>query len=283
MHLIGLGLKKKDPQLRWIADFRDPWSEWDMLDTMNLTRIARHSHRKKEKQVLLHADCVLTVTPTYVERFSQLGNRPVELITNGFDEDDFRSTDERKKTEKFTIRHAGTIDELRDPRPVIDAMEELCAELPEFKENTLLEFVGNVNSSLRTEIENRSVLSSVIKFSEPLPHDRLMELYFSTDLLLLVLAKFSLASGNIPGKIFEYLASGNPILAVGSTTGDSASILTQARAGATFDRTDIKGIKAFLLKCFDVWKSGNRERTREVIAFSRKELTKKLVALLDKP
>ena len=72
--------------MRWIADFRDPWSEWDFLDTLSLTSGSRAAHRKLEHQVLTLADKVITIAPYHVRRFEILSGREVELITNGFDE-----------------------------------------------------------------------------------------------------------------------------------------------------------------------------------------------------
>src|SRR5688572_9799464 len=65
LHLIGLKLKKKDPSLQWLADFRDPWSEWGLLDSLNISPLARTLHRRLEKKVLKGADKIITITPFY--------------------------------------------------------------------------------------------------------------------------------------------------------------------------------------------------------------------------
>jgi glycosyltransferase involved in cell wall biosynthesis len=84
VHLIGLRLKRKNPSLHWIADFRDPWSEWDLLDTLSLTLLARKRHQSLERQVLKNADRVITIAPYHVDRLQELSGRKVDLITNGF-------------------------------------------------------------------------------------------------------------------------------------------------------------------------------------------------------
>ena len=89
MHLIGLGLKKKNPKLKWIAGFRDPWSELDLLDEFNLTRRSRTKYQELERKVLDNSDVCRAVSETWVDSFKRLGSRNVKLITNGFDEDDF--------------------------------------------------------------------------------------------------------------------------------------------------------------------------------------------------
>ena len=89
MHLIGLGLKKAMPNLKWIADFRDPWSELDLLNEFQLNNSSIKKHKDLEREVLQTADVTLTVSETWVKDLKRLGGNRVELITNGYDADDF--------------------------------------------------------------------------------------------------------------------------------------------------------------------------------------------------
>ena len=279
MHLIGLKLKKLDPGLRWIVDLRDPWSEWDLLDTLSLTGWARRRHQRLEREVLQRADEVITIAPYHVERFEKLGGRKVNLITNGFDEDDFR-TIERKRTSKFTIRHIGMVDELRDPRPFMDALRVLLTEHPEWKSQVSVEFVGSVNAAFRNWVMKDQVLSQVTKFQDPLPHAELVKLYGETDVQLLILAYTALAPGNLPGKLFEYLASGNFILGIGPVDGDAAQILLAANAGKMVDRLNQEEIKKLILAQLIQWEKGNVAGGNQVASFSRRNLARKLNTLL---
>jgi hypothetical protein len=280
MHLIGLALKKKDPSLRWIADFRDPWSEWDLLDTLSLTKWARKRHRALEKKVLTIADEVITIAPFHVARLEALSGRKVQLITNGFDEDDFAGI-VHKKTSRFTIRHVGVVDELRDPRPVMEAVKALCLENQEFANSLLIEFIGNVNSAFKNYVASDEQLNKVTRFVDQIPHTELLKLYGETDLQLLVLAHTAIAPGNLPGKFFEYLASGNPILAIGPTVGDANVILQSIGVGLVFGRNDIKGIKLNLDRFYCYWKNDFIYHFKEISSFSRKRLTEQLVVLIN--
>ncbi|CAN5476120.1 glycosyltransferase family 4 protein [soil metagenome] len=279
LHLIGLKLKKKYPNLHWIADMRDPWSEWDFLDTLSLSSLARSKHRSLERAVLKNADRVLTIAPVHCERFEALGKRKVDLITNGFDEDDFASLD-RIRTTKFTIRHIGMVDELRDPKPFMLALKSLTQQHPELREQIVVEFIGSVNSAFREFINNDSILNSVTIFSKPMPHDLLVKLYGATDIQLLVLAHTALAAGNLPGKFFEYLASGNFIFGVGPEIGDAATILLNTHAGRMIDRHNITALKALIMERFDHWKKNIPEEKRNVQAYSRRVLAGKIAGLL---
>jgi len=279
IHLIGLRLKQRLPSLNWIADFRDPWSEWDLLDTLSLTRWARKKHQKLELSVLTKADKVVTIAPYHVRRLEVLGHRKVELITNGFDAEDF-SKIERVRSIKFIIRHIGIVDELRDPRPVMEAIKLLAVQHPEMTELITVEFIGNVNTNFKNDVASDDLLARLVIFRNQVPHNELLTLYGQTDLQLLILAHTTIAPGNLPGKFFEYLASGNPILAIGPTDGDAAHVLRDTAAGVIHERKDHEGIKSSLLKFISRWQSGMEVRPPQLEKFSRESLTRQLIELL---
>lgn len=282
LHLIGLALKKKLPSIQWIADFRDPWSEWDLLDTLSLTAWARAKHRQLEHCVLATADQVITISPYHVRRLEALSGRKVNLITNGFDEEDFIGL-QHVTNQRFTIRHIGIVDELRDPRPVMQAIKTLLESHSAMMRNLQVEFIGNVNSSFKAWVEGDSVLSKITSFANPLPHEKLIKVYGDTDLQLLVLAHTSIAPGNLPGKFFEYLASGNPILAVGPTDGDAAQVLKETAAGIIHRETDQKGLVESLLKFYQDWKMGKPRQAGRAATYTRKNLTEQLIRCLEEP
>lgn len=280
MHLIGLQLKKKNPSLKWIADFRDPWSKWDLLDTLQLTSLSRARHRQLEYRVLVHADCVLTVTPHYVHWFKESGARKIVLITNGYDEDDFISL-RYTKGSRFTVRHLGGVDELRDPRPFMLAVREACNENQELSEILSIEFVGQVNSSFLNWVEADAQLRKITTFRSQVPHAQLIDVYNQTDVLLLVLANSAIAPGNIPGKLFEYLGAKRPVLGIGPENGDAAAILTKTGAGVVIEREKVPIIKRRLLSLFSDWKNNTGAIGTGIESYSRKSLTADLVTLLN--
>jgi len=276
IHLIGLRLKKRNPDLKWIADFRDPWSEWDLLDTLSLSKSSRNKHRLLERKVLQAADRVITIAPFHVKLFEKLGGRKVDLITNGFDTDDFEKID-RVKTSKFTIRHTGVVDELRDPRPFMSALMKAFSA----NEDIVVEFIGNVNSAFKDFVAADPVLNKITKFTNTIPHKQLLRLYGETDVLLLILAHTAIAPGNLPGKFFEYLASGVPIVAVGPVAGDAADVLMRSKAGEIFSREDEEGMTEMLRRHYELWKSGRVVSTTDASLFTRKKLTDQLISVLE--
>ena len=160
MHLIALGLKKKNPKLKWIADFRDPFSELDLLDEFNLTRRSRNKYQQLEKEVLDNSDVCLTVSETWVDSFKRLGSKNVKLITNGFDEDDFNVL--KKESDTFVIGHFGLLNHLRNPKNLWKILNEICDENPEFNERLEIRLSGNIDTdvlqNIRVNITGKSYL-----------------------------------------------------------------------------------------------------------------------------
>lgn len=141
-----------------------------------------------------------------------------------------------------------------------------------------LRFVGKVSSTVVSYVNNDQWLKKNIHFEGYVSHREVFDYYKKANLLLLILTDTKNAKGNIPGKIFEYLATRRPILALGDPQGDSAHILRSGNANAVFKHTDQKGIVAFLAQ-FNPRQS--IEYTADYEKYSRKNLTKTLTKILD--
>ena len=88
------------------------------------------------------------------------------------------------------------------------------------------------------------------------------------------------ATGILPGKFFEYLASGRPILAIGPKNSDIGTVLDKTKAGFIVEPDDLEGMKSVILSLFRNESDLNRSE-ESIQAFSRKQITKQLVELLD--
>jgi glycosyltransferase involved in cell wall biosynthesis len=279
VHLIGLRLKAKNPSLNWIADFRDPWSEWGFLDTIQVGKLARKMHRKLERNVLQHADVVTTITPFYVKQFERLSQRKVALLTNGFDEDDFKDM-AVQRPDKFVIRHMGMVNDLCNPVPFMEAVASLCKDNNGFYGQVQIDFVGQVNSSFKGFVERHPVLQTITTFSASVPHKEVIRLYEKSAVLLLILTGYKDAEGYMPGKLFEYLATGLPILGIGPERGDAAALMKEAGIGDMIDGEHTDRIMKALLSAFTNWKSAVPVQHTNSTNHSRKAITKLLTDFL---
>jgi len=280
MHLIGYRLKRKNPKLTWIADFRDPWSEWGFLDSLMVGGFARNAHRRLEGKVLKTADKVITITPFYVRQFEALSGRKVTLLTNGYDESDF-SAIRIVPTKKFIIRHVGTVNEKCDPRPFMMAVEELAASNNIFKDNVEVNFVGEVHPQFKAFIQDSQQRTQLTTFTPPVAHLDLIHLYGSSNILVLVLTGYKDAEGYMPGKLFEYLATRLPIVATGPEDGDAARLLRHIGRGKMIEGSKTAEIKQILLELFERWQRKEPDMVSVLSdQYSRKSLTGQLTELL---
>ncbi len=279
MHLIGYHLKKRNRALKWIADFRDPWSEWGFLDSLRVSKLVRNIHRKLERRVLVTADVVTTITPFYVKHFERLGGRNVQLLSNGFDDDDFQSL-RIERGRKFVIRHVGIVNEKCDPRPFFKAFEDLLRSNADFREYAEVEFIGQVHEDVILFANRSEFLRTHVKFTNRVPHKALINLYGSSSVLLLVLTGYKDAEGYMPGKLYEYIATGLPILGVGPETGDAAALLKETGNGEMIDGDQTHRIGQFLLNEFERWRQGKSTIIKgSARNYSRSELTRLLTKL----
>lgn len=279
VHLIGLNLKKEFPDLKWIADFRDPWTEISYYQHLKLTKFADRKHRNLEQKVFENADITLATSYSDAENFRRKGAKAV-CITNGFDVDNQKSkTADPEPTTHFTLSYIGILEQLRNPEVLWKVLTDLIKESEDFRKNFQLKFVGRVDDRILDKITN-SELNNSVKNLGYLPHSEANLEMKNSDLLLLTNFPEDKSKGIIPGKIFEYLATKKQIISFGPKQSDVKRILEETRAGKHFSYDDYESVKAFIVEKFNDWKFGNiSSNTENIEQFSRKNLTKKLAEI----
>ncbi|MBO7617781.1 MAG: glycosyltransferase [Bacteroidales bacterium] len=245
MHLIAMKLRE-DLGIPWIADFRDPWTEIDYYNDLHLTRWADRKHHRLEREVLNKADKVVTVAPDGARRLGRLGNRNVRTIYNGFDRDDDTQTPV-SLPDKFTITYLGVLSKAQNPEKLWEAIGELTKTNESFSKDMKIKMIGQIDNSVVQSIEAQG-LSEHVSYSSYLPHSEVSAVHRGSTLLLLLLMPDSepRAKGLVTGKLFEYMASGRPILCIGPEYGDAARILKETGAGQTVSFGDKEKIKSTL-------------------------------------
>lgn len=233
LHLIGLGLKNKMPDLKWVADFRDPWTEISYYKHLKLTKSSDKKHRQLESAVFKNADITLATSYTDAENFRKAGANAF-CITNGFDESDSsKKAGENKNSQiekAFTLSYIGVLEQLRNPENLWKALDELVKENAEFAADFKLKFVGRIDDKILHSIENSSLKNHILNLGY-LAHGKAVEEMQNSDMLLITNFPNEASKGIIPGKIFEYLASGKQILSFGPDKADVAKILEETQAG----------------------------------------------------
>ena len=283
MHLIAMKLKE-ELGIPWIADFRDPWTEIDYYDDLHLTRWADRKHHRLEREVLEKADKVVTVAPDGAKRLGRLGNRNVRTIYNGFDRDDDAQTPV-SLSDTFTLTYLGVLSKIQNPEQFWQVLGELVKEDEEFSKKLKIKLIGQIDNSVIRSIKEQG-LSGYVALSPYVPHDQVSEVHRSSTLLLLFLMPDSepRTKGLLTGKLFEYMASGRPILCIGPEDGDAAHILKETHAGQTVNFEDKKKMKEVIKDLYQKYlKNGlPSNESQEVEKYSRRALTGEYGKLLDK-
>ena len=223
MHLIALGLKKRFPALRWIADWRDPWTNIDFYDQLKLTAWADRKHHRLERDVVTGADVNVAVGWTMAEELKALGSRRTEVITNGYDPDDVPHPPE-PVDEQYSLVHVGNLTATRDIPQLWPVLAELCRTDAEFAKRFELRFVGPVDHAVLASIERAGLSDKVTRLGS-VGHAQAMHEMQRARVLLLSVNDTANAKGVLTSKVFEYLAVGRPILAFGPMDGDVARVL----------------------------------------------------------
>lgn len=280
MHLIGYELKKSNPKINWIADFRDPWTQISYHEELRLTSKSQKKHRELEKQVFQSADLILATSFTDAENYKNLGAKRVEVLTNGYEARDFQIG--KIISSKFKITYSGGLEVARNPKVLWEALQELKTENLEFSKDLELVFWGNLSQEVKESIEKHHLGENLI-LKGYVSHKESIQGIKNSDVLILTNFPGVKSKGIIPGKLFEYMATGNPILAIGPEKGDVERILNQTETGKYFQHTQKEEVKSYLLQLYALWKDNALNPVNpKVHQFSRQSLTERLSHILAK-
>jgi len=282
MHLIANQLKKDNPNLKWIADMRDPWANFDVLHQFNLSKFAINKQKALEKDVLANADKVLFVSEGQIDDFQAVEKSKISIITNGFDLDDF-SNQVKMSSSMFTISHIGLLNELRDPSAFFAALNKLAIKNENFKNKFRLRLVGNVSAYIKGMALNFPAIKNNIEFIDYLSHKEVLVEYENADLLLLLPNQTENGKGQIPGKVFEYMAAEKPTLTLGYTKSSIASIINETEIGFVAQFDNVIQIENALKTLFQNHqnKIDFKPNKAAIKKYTRANLTEKLAALLE--
>lgn len=276
MHVIALALKKKYPNIPWVADFRDPWTNIDFYKDLKMMPFADRKHRRLEKQVLQAADEIVTVTWSWSEEFKDLsGGRAIKTILNGFDPKDFENF-QTEKSSKFIICHLGSMNKDRNPINLWKAIKLVLDKNPNFKNQLEIHLIGPVDHTIRQNLATHG-LEDYTTFQNFIPHKEAIQFLQKCQLLLLPINDTPNSQGILPGKLYEYLATKIPILSLGPLTGDIGKVLNEMDYCALKAYDDLEGIENFIC---EVWKNP-KEAALNINKYSRRTHAKDYSQLLN--
>lgn len=276
LHLIGLKLKQS-LNINWYADFRDPWTTIGYHKALKLSSYADKKHKQLEKAVLNGADCIIVTSKTTKAEFKLLTHTPIEVITNGYD---VENVAKQSLDEKFTMAHIGSFLSDRNPKVLWEVLHELITENTLFAAHFQLKLIGKISQEILDSIANYTLMDycnnlGYVSHIEAIQHQR------KSQVLLLIEIDSPETRSIIPGKLFEYMVSERPIVAIGPKDSDFAEIITSTNTGVFFTYNEKERLKEIILSYFELY----LEHKLQVYPvglqqYSRKSLTKHLASLI---
>ncbi|AWX45961.1 hypothetical protein HME9304_02993 [Flagellimonas maritima] len=272
VHLIGLGLKKRQAEIMWIADFRDPWTSIGYHNKLRLSKSSQEKHKNLERTVLKSADKIIVTSATTKKEFEEITSKPIKVITNGFDNE----LNEIELDSDFTISHIGSLLTGRNPMVLWKVLKSLVNENHSFQRKLKIQLAGVVGKEVMESIHMYG-LRPYVECLGYLSHDNVLKVQQKSQVLLLLEIDSEETTGIIPGKLFEYLNAKRPILAIGPQGWEAGQIVEDSKAGAVFLQQNEDALKDVLLKWFSAFENGELKiSSSKIEQYHRRELTKVL-------
>jgi len=277
-HLIALKLQEKF-KVKWIADFRDPWTQIDFYTDLLPGKRADKKHKQLEKLVLTKADEVVTVSNACATGLEEIANRKIHVVTNGYDFPEFEASS-IKLDEKFTISHFGSMPFTRNPQVLWNVLKKIIEENQTFKDHLKIKLIGSVDYKVLEAIELNQ-LNPFIELTPPISHEESISLQRSSQLLLLVANNSGNVKGILTGKFFEYLGAKRPIIAIGEKHSDLNVIVDETECGCFIDYDAEAILYNYLTKSFEEFKINQLLiNPKNIEQFHSSNLAKKIIDLI---
>ena len=284
-HIVGGYLKKKTG-LPWVADFRDLWIGNFASDFP--TRLHERVAYKIESRLIELADRILVISEpmrqTLLERYPNVDVTHVLTIPNGYDPDDFSGVTAANIDRRyFNIIYTGSFyQKFRTPLPFLVGLREILdsGEIP--SEKIRVYFIGNIGLSAQRQVKSLG-LAEIVHTTGYVSHKESVSWLLSADLLLLMIGRKAGSEVVTTGKIYEYMASMKPILAI-IPPGIASELIREARAGYVIDPEDIQGIRNMIVELFGRWQANALSispNTEFIAHYDRRLLTGRLAQVFD--
>jgi glycosyltransferase involved in cell wall biosynthesis len=286
---LGLYLKSRY-KIPFICDFRDEWTNNPERINVNFPAATQARELVMESRILSAAAGVAYLTDimkdNFIGHYHFLANKPSAIIPNGFDEDDFAGLQASNHRDAFHLVYCGSFYDRRQPDPLWKAIVGLFDGGQLQPDKIVVDIIGrNTPAFVLGKYANDERIKRIVKFHGFMSHSASLLEMMKADSLLLYIPSGKNAESVLTGKIFDYIRSGKPVLAVVPPTGLAASIVREARTGYIADYSDIPGIASRLMELYRLWKNRALNQTQPdwdyINSFSRRELANRLAGLIN--
>jgi glycosyltransferase involved in cell wall biosynthesis len=257
-HLAALLLTKKTG-IPWLADFREAWTDNPFVV---YPRIVRSLEEKMEKAVIENADAV-TVINDFIRKglaakYPEQADKMI-TVSHGFDSEDFASI-VKEPSATFTIVYAGSLYGRRSPDVFLKAVKDLTESDSNVRDTMRIQFVGNVDA-VKPMVDQLQI-ADVVSVCGYLSHVDVHALMVHADVLLLIIGAGKDDSTISTGKLFDYIGSGTPILAL-VPEGAAADVVRSTHTGVVVHPHDTEGMKKAVYNFYEAHKKREVHNLRQ--------------------
>jgi len=245
---------KKQFDIPLVLDYRDLW--YKSYFAFYPTPLHPQIHKRMEYSALKAADKVIVTNRKIKEKlikiYKFLTFDDVVIIPHGFDPEDFSMIKSiPKTTDKMIITYSGIFLEYSSPKYFLEAFKQVTIERPDVASKIELHFVGH----LRKENQNlvkRLNLEEFVKDFGYMNHDEAVRKVLSSDVLWFMVGNKRNIDAILPGKMFEYFASGKPVIAC---VPEGAAKTAAIEYGASFvtEPEDVNAIKETIFNVYQLY------------------------------
>ena len=275
--VIGLRIAQRF-NLPWLADFQDPWTQVDYYADMRIGKRADRIHRALEQAVFRTASKISIASPTWAKDLESIGAQNVEVLPYGYDEADFADYANSVDSRHFVLFHGGLLGTDRNPVGLWEALRRMLKDSEEFRGRLCIRLAGSVDVEVRRQLSSAG-LEPYTQYLGSLPRTAVIEEIGRANVLILPVNRAANAAGRIPGKLFELLRAGKPILSFSDTPGDVDSFIATHNAGITTGYEDTEGICNFLYA--QLASEAPLRNTADLMRFSNRALASQVAGWLD--
>ena len=277
--VVGTALKREFPSLALVSDFRDEWLTFYLRDfEFQDSDYTRRRAETIERETVESSDLVVAVNQSsrdvIRQRYPLQPDSKFMVVPNGYDPEAFAGFVPRvQQSARMVVTHVGTVYKTASPHYYLDAVDALPEDIRNHIETR---FVGRVSESELGCLQDRKSQVTLLGF---LPQAEAVKYMEDTDYLLLTMTN----DISVPGKLFEYMATGKPILAVAAPGSEVDQILQATATGITASPNDSNAIRRMLIRAFEAWRDHGKLIDREgepVQRYERPRLAKEYGRLM---
>ena len=253
IHCIGKKLKDS-LDIKWISDFRDPYTNWDIFLNMKPSFFAKKIHQKIEKKILNKSDKVLVSSSALrIEYLKNIDRNKIIFLRNGSSLNLRRSI----TNDKFVISYFGLINKFRDPKTFLETLDELLSENDKMSNKLELRLYGNIQKSTISYIENYFINKKNVKILGNIDVEKVNEKIFESSILLLLLNNTQIQN-TTPYKIYDYLVSEKQIITLGNHVNiDVDNLLKKYKRKNRVFYNDKDSIRNYIIQIFNDFNNNN--------------------------